>query len=281
MDDEALLIAVEEARDQVHAAMEALQTLLNVLNDKILALNKKQRYLEELKVKRQQRHDEIASSIIKANMRGTIFEIENDALTRVDGSYFDVMLSIGNTMINECEGCVPVYFIDRSYEGFERIISNMSGNELCLEGMSKYDIQIVYDNMGYFILLDYTSNIDIKLSSGVYSMIELGDGRLCTGHTDGNIALISTESNIESMMVLSGHTSCIICLALLPDGRLCSGSGEGTIKIWNTSSCQCDMSLINHTNGVTSICILSDTRICSVSQDKTIKYGMYSLEYVR
>ena len=38
MNEETLLMAVEEARDQVHAAMEALQTLLDVLNDKILAL---------------------------------------------------------------------------------------------------------------------------------------------------------------------------------------------------------------------------------------------------
>ena len=102
MNEETLLIAVEEARDQVHAAMEALQTLLDVLNDKIRALEKEQRYLEELKVMRNQRHDEIVSSVIKVNMRGTIFEIEKDVLTRVDGSYFDVMLSMGETIFDEC-----------------------------------------------------------------------------------------------------------------------------------------------------------------------------------
>ena len=57
MNEETLLIAVEEARDQVHAAMEALQVLLDVLDDKIRALEKKQRYLEELKVMRSQRHE--------------------------------------------------------------------------------------------------------------------------------------------------------------------------------------------------------------------------------
>ena len=82
MNDETLLMAVEEARDQVHAAMEALQALLNVLNSKIRALEKKQRYLEELKVMRSQRHDEIASTVIKINMRGTIFVIGKDILTR-------------------------------------------------------------------------------------------------------------------------------------------------------------------------------------------------------
>ena len=74
LNEETLLMAVEEARDQVHAAMEALQTLLDVLNDKIRALEKKQRYLEELKVMRSQRHDEIASSITRVNIRGTVFE---------------------------------------------------------------------------------------------------------------------------------------------------------------------------------------------------------------
>ena len=137
-------MAVEEARDQVHAAMEALQTLLNVLNAKILAIQEKQRYFEELKVKRRQRHDEIASSIIQVNMRGTIFEIEKDIFTRVDGSYFDVMLSMDETMIvDESEASVPVYFVDRCYEGFERIISN----GITLVGLNQYEMCIVRNNI--------------------------------------------------------------------------------------------------------------------------------------
>ena len=101
MNEETLIMAVEEARDQVHAAMEALQSLLNVLNAKVRALEKKQRYLEELKVMRRQRHKEITSSIVTINMRGTIFEVEKDILTRVDGSYFDVMLSMGKNIVDE------------------------------------------------------------------------------------------------------------------------------------------------------------------------------------
>ena len=61
----------------MHAAMEALQTLLNVLNDKILAFEKKKQYLEELKAMRSQLHDETtSSSVVKVNMRGTTFDIE-------------------------------------------------------------------------------------------------------------------------------------------------------------------------------------------------------------
>ena len=85
---------MEEARDLVDTANEDLHTLRNILNVKILALQEKQRYLDELKTTRSQRH---ASSIIKVNMRGTLFEIEKDILTRIDGSYFDVMLALGKT----------------------------------------------------------------------------------------------------------------------------------------------------------------------------------------
>ena len=99
------------------------------MNVKILALQEKQRYLEELKAARSQRH---ASSIIKVNMRGTLLVIEKDILTRVDGSYFDVMLALGETPLDGSEASVPVYFIDRSYERFERIISNMICGTLIL-----------------------------------------------------------------------------------------------------------------------------------------------------
>ena len=82
-----------------------------------------------------------------------------------------MMLSIGETMIGESKASVPVYFIDRSYEGYERIISYTGENKLSLEGMNKYDIQIMYDNMFYFhmdktrkVILEYTSNNDIHVS---------------------------------------------------------------------------------------------------------------------
>ena len=45
-------------------------------------------------------------------MRETVFEIEKGNLTRVDGSYFDVMLSIGENVIDLSVRSVPVYFID-------------------------------------------------------------------------------------------------------------------------------------------------------------------------
>ena len=34
-------------------------------------------------------------------------------------------------------------------------------------------------------------------------------------------------------MTLSGHSSYVNCLTVLPDGRLASGSGDNTIKLWD------------------------------------------------
>ena len=278
MNEETLLIAVEEARDLVDTANEDLHTLRNILNVKILALQEKQRYLDELKTTRSQRHDEIASSIIKVNMRGTLFEIEKDILTRVDGSYFDVMLALSETTPDGSEASVPVYFIDRSYERFERIISNMSGNELCLEGISRYDIQIVYDNMDYFNLytphrvfrldyIEYTNILYVKVGIPMYCMIQMANGRLCIANR--RMWILRIEDVNDKKAMLWGHNEHVRCLALLPDGRLCSA--DLTIKIWNTSTRKCEMTFNGHTAAVMSLCVLSDTRLCSGSRDTTIK----------
>ena len=278
MNEEALLIAVEEARDLVDTAIDDLQTLRNILNDKIRALQEKQRYLDELKTTRSQRHDGIASSIIKVNMRGTVFEVEKDILTRVDGSYFDVMPAPGETTPDGSEASVPVYFIDRSYEGFERIISYMRGNELCLQGMSRYDIQIVYDNMNYFNLhtthrvfpldyMEYTNILYVQVGKPVWCMIELGDGRICVANRQ--IWILNID-NVTEKLVLRCHVDHIRGFAVLPDGRLCSAN-RLEIKIWNTSTGTCEMSFCGHTNRVTSLCVLRNSRICSGSDDSTIK----------
>ena len=282
MNDDSLLIAVEEARFKVHAAMEALQILLNVLNAKISAIQEKQRYLEELKVKRRQRHDKIASSIIKVNMRETIFEIEKDNLTRVDGSYFDVMLSMDENMIVDGSEAsvpvVPVYFIDRSSEGFERIISNMKdGDGGSWQGLNGYALNFVQDNLRYLNInvlpkvtpnYTYTPSVPVLLfrdGGCMEVMIATEEGRLFI--TNEDTIYIIDDIDIDSTygeVVLSGHEDVVNCLALLPDGRLCSGSDDQTIKIWNTSTGQCEMTLIGHMN-VDSICALSVNTICSGS----------------
>ena len=221
--------------------LEALQTLLAVLNAKILAIQEKQRYLEELKVKRRQRHDEIASSIIQVNMRGTIFEIEKDIFTRVDGSYFDVMLSMDETMIvDESEASVPVYFVDRCYEGFERIISN----GITLVGLNQYEMVIVHNNLAYFRIYEFhqvrllESGVNMPIRGGdLLSVILLRDGRICTGFSDENISLFYVGCPLDYQLRLPDHGG-RVRLVQMPDGRLCSTSKPANIKIWNSSTGQ-------------------------------------------
>ena len=57
-----------------------------------------------------------------------------------------MVLSAGETIIDESEANASVYFIDRCCEGFERIISNLSIGELILDGLNRYDFRIVYEN---------------------------------------------------------------------------------------------------------------------------------------
>ena len=177
---------------------------------------------------------------------------------------------------------VPVYFMDRSHEGFEKIISNMcTENEISWEGLSVYELRIVQGNLEYFNnyqlrkVMTYIelASIGIEFASGLYAMIPvaLEDERVFVGHSHGQTTYIDVDSRGEDNCVLSGHTDDVNCLVLLPDGRFCSRSDDNSIKIWNKSTCHREKTLNGHTSGVYSLCALSDTRICSGSLDNKIK----------
>ena len=64
------------------------------------------------------------------------------------------------------------------------------------------------------------------------SLVELFDGRLCSGSNDGTIRLWNTDDGVCEQL-LTGHTSGVRPLLQLKDGRICSASEDGTIKICN------------------------------------------------
>jgi WD40 repeat protein len=72
-------------------------------------------------------------------------------------------------------------------------------------------------------------------------------------------------------MALTGHTSGISFLIELSDGRLCTASEDTTIKLWNSSSGECEATLVGHTRRITSIIEYSPTQLCTASLDRTIR----------
>jgi WD40 repeat protein len=70
---------------------------------------------------------------------------------------------------------------------------------------------------------------------------------------------------------LSGHTSYVLSLAVLPDGSLASGSSDTKIKIWDTIKGIEIKTLSGHTSYVLSLAVLPDGSLASGSSDTKIK----------
>jgi len=70
---------------------------------------------------------------------------------------------------------------------------------------------------------------------------------------------------------LSGHSSTVRALALLPDGRVISGSDDNTLKLWDLKSQSCVATLTGHSGSVNALTLLPDGRVVSSSGDNTLK----------
>lgn len=81
---------------------------------------------------------------------------------------------------------------------------------------------------------------------------------------------MSSDLN-TTIKTLSGHTSYVFGLKILPDSRLASCSGDMTVRIWNLTKCTQDMTLYGHTSTVRSLDVLSNGYLVSVGDDSTIR----------
>ena len=107
-------------------------------------------------------------------------------------------------------------------------------------------------------------------TNGIFSVIQLTDGRLVSCSDDRKIKIWDTISGC-CMMTLMGHTHIVFCVIQLTDGRLVSGGGDKTIKLWDTISGSCLMTLDGHTFWVCCLIQLNDGRLVSGGGDGTIK----------
>ena len=79
--------------------------------------------------------------------------------------------------------------------------------------------------------------------------------------------------NPNSLATLTGHTSHVTALTVLPDGRLVSGSGDNTLRVWEGrgSAYACVATLTGHTHYVSALTVLPDGRLVSGSTDQTLR----------
>ena len=104
----------------------------------------------------------------------------------------------------------------------------------------------------------------------VTSLIQLADGRVCSGNRDATLKTWDTKTP-TCAQTWAKHRDWVLSVVQLTDGRICSGSRDTNIKVWDTTDDAPVMELSGHKACVTSVIQLADGRICSGSSDRTIK----------
>jgi BTB/POZ domain len=175
---------------------------------------------------------------MKLNLRGKLFDTSKDVLVKAGSTYFSLLLSSPLFEL-DCDG---VYFIDRTSVGFGRILDYMNTGVLSLEGLNKYDVDCIYDNLDYF-KIPHTAQIDCSRGSSVEGLrmdvlLQLRDGRLCGRTNDSDIHIWSMDTNMIEI-TLKGHTGNVHEIIEHADGRLSIQSfHEGSAIVSNSQTYQ-------------------------------------------
>jgi hypothetical protein len=181
-----------------------------------------------------------ATAVITLNVRGSMFEVETEHLNAYP--FFQALL------FSDPAPSRGHYFIDRPFEGIDRIVNAVRGEELSYEGLNDYEAQCIDANLKYFRLpfpifkRVYTTSYSWSAGYHVWKMYALQDGRLCTYSNDDKVKVWNTSS-YECELELLGHTHIVLAIIHLTDGRICTGSVDRTIKLWNLTSRECESTL--------------------------------------
>jgi hypothetical protein len=263
-----LIQAMLAARDSLRIAIQVMLALEAVLDNKL-------NYLLALYTHMQDMEAHIKSVVdstdeVTLNMRGTLFVIEAAHLTASSNIFFHTLIYSDPAPIR------GHFFIDRPFEGFDRIISTIRGNDMSYEGLSGYEEQCLDENLEYFCLpfLRYNrvfqaSNKRATQPKKISCFQSISDGRLCIGLENGVIQVSSTLT-FDCEMELLGHTESVRFVLQLSDGRLCSAAGDYAIKLWNLSAGQCVMTL-EGTSCITALVQFSATRVLCASWDNKMR----------
>ncbi|MGY4625546.1 c-type cytochrome [Bradyrhizobium sp. USDA 4486] len=108
-------------------------------------------------------------------------------------------------------------------------------------------------------------------SGAVNAAAFLGDGRMATAGTDGQIAIWARD-RLQPDVVVVGHTGPIVGLAVSPDGsKLASASWDHTVRISSLSDGRMSV-LQGHAQGVNGVAFAPDGKtLVSVGYDLTVR----------
>ena len=92
-------------------------------------------------------------------------------------------------------------------------------------------------------------------------------------HTQVELALLNTVSNVAAPNSLGGHTKSVNSVSFSPDGKLlASGSADNTVKLWDTTTGTEIKTLIGHTKPVFAVSFSPNGKLlASGSFDQTVK----------
>lgn len=256
------------------STIESMRSLLVRMELQIAAMEAKERQVQELDQRMRSMHEK-ASNRIKLSLRGKVFETDKSTLLNIEGTYFYAMLST-DTWLPDDEG---VYFADRPHEGFDRILSYLSTGKLSYEGLTGYEIECIESNFDYFQIpfpdekTNYASSKDfVGHHKTVFSIIQLSDGRLCTGSLDKTIKIWNLMTGaVEKTFV--GHEDAVTWLVELPDKTICSASVDRTVKIWELNG-EVKDSIVMHTATIKCVLLLKNGWLCCAAEELIKLYNL-------
>ena len=106
-------------------------------------------------------------------------------------------------------------------------------------------------------------------TSGIFGMIQLQDGRICSASNDFNLRIWCLSGSCEQ--VLRGHTNAVVAVYQMNDGLVCSAGQDKTIRVWNLRTSANIMTFTGHNDSVFGLLALPDGRLVSGSADRTLR----------
>jgi BTB/POZ domain len=218
MDIELIMKEMVLVKEKVKKTINSWENALDELDRRAIVYEVLYKSMKETEKEDKIRRDKVESNI-KLNLRGKLFDTSKDILLKTVCTYFYLLLSSPFFEL-DCDGA---YFIDRPSIGFDRILKYLNTGALSLEGLNKYDVDCMYDNLDYF-KITHIAQIDCSRGSSVEGLrmdvlLQLRDGRLCGRTNDSDIHIWSMDTNMIEM-TMKGHTGYLSEIIEHADGGL-------------------------------------------------------------